>query len=53
MDYSIPGYPINHQFPELTQTQVHRVGDAIQLSHPLSPPSPPTFNLSQRHGLFQ
>ena len=32
---------------------VHRVGDAIQPSHPLSSPSPPAFNLSQNQGLFQ
>ena len=53
MDCSTPGFPVHHQFPELTQTHVHRVGDAIQPSHPLSCPSPPTFNLSQYHGLFQ
>ena len=46
MDCSTPGFPIPHQLPELTQTQVHRVGDAIQLSHPLSSPSPLAFNLS-------
>ena len=45
--------PIHHQLPELTQIHVHRVGDAIQPSHPLSSPSPPTFNLSQHQGLFQ
>ena len=39
--------------PKPTQTHVHRVSDAIQPSHPLSPPSPPTFNLSQHQGLFQ
>ena len=37
----------------LLKTHVHRVGDAIQPSHPLSFPSPPAFNLSQHHGLFQ
>ena len=36
-----------------TQTHVHRVGDAIQPSHPLSSPSPPTFSLSQHQGLFK
>ena len=51
MDYSIPGLPIHHQLPEFTQTHVHQVGDAIQPSHPLSSPSPPTFNLSQ-HQVF-
>ena len=50
---STPGFPFNHQFPELAQTDVHRVGDAIQPSHPLSSPSPPAFNLSQHQGLFQ
>ena len=43
MDRSTPGLPVHHQLPELTQTHVHRVGDAIQPSHPLSFPSPPTF----------
>ena len=37
MDCSTPGLPVRHQLPELTQTHVHRVGDAIQPSHPLSP----------------
>ena len=40
MDCSMPGFPVHHQLPELAQTQVHRVGDAIQPSHPLSSPSP-------------
>ena len=53
MDCSTPGFPVHHQLPEPTQTHVHRVGDAIQPSHPLSSPSPPTFNLSQYQGLFQ
>ena len=53
MDCSTPGFPVRHQLPEFTQTHVHWVGDAIQLSHPLSSPSPPTFNLSQHQGLFQ
>ena len=51
MDCSTPGFPVHHQLLELAQT--HRVGDAIQPSHPLSSPSPPTFNLSQQQGLFQ
>ena len=50
---STPGLPVHHQLPEFTQTHVHRVSDAIQPSHPLSSPSPPTFNLSQHHGLFK
>ena len=41
MDCSMPGIPVHHQLPEFTQTHVHRVGDAIQPSHPLSSPSPP------------
>ena len=45
MDCSTPGLPVHHQLPELTQAHVHRVGDAIQPSHPLSSPSPLTFNL--------
>ena len=44
---SMPGFPVCHQLPELTQTHVHPVGDAIQPSHPLSSPSLPAFNLSQ------
>ena len=46
MDCSRPGFPVHHQLLEFTQTHAHRVGDAIQPSHPLSSPSPPTFNLS-------
>ena len=53
MDCSTPGFPIHHQLPELAQTHVHRDGDAIQSSHPLSSPSPAAFNLSQQQGLFQ
>ena len=53
MDCSTPGLPVHHQLPEFTQTHVHRVGNAIQPSHPLSSPSPPAFNLSQHQGLFQ
>jgi len=50
---STPGFPVHHQLPELTQTHVHQVSDAIQPSHPLSCSSPPAFNLSQHQGLFQ
>ena len=53
MDWSMPGLPVHRQLPEFCQTHVHRVSDAIQPSHPLSSPSPPTFNLSQHQGLFQ
>ena len=53
MNRSTPGLPVHHQLPESTQTHVHRVGDAIQPSHPLLSPSPPALNLSQHQGLFQ
>ena len=53
MDCSTPGLPVHHQLLEFTQTHVHWVSDAIQTSHPLSSPSPPTFNLSQHQGLFK
>ena len=53
MDGSTPGSPVLHYLPELAQTHVHWVSDVIQPSHPLSPPSPPTLNLSQHLGLFQ
>ena len=46
MNCSMPGFPVLHQLPELAQTHVHQVSDAIQPSHPLSSPSPPAFNLS-------
>ena len=45
-DCSTPGFPVCHQLPELAQTHILRVGDAIQPCHPLSSPSPPAFNLS-------
>ena len=51
-DCSTPGFPVHTQFWELAQTHVLWVSDAIQLSHPLSSPSPPAFNLSQHQGLF-
>ena len=53
MNCSTPGLPVHHQLPDFTQTDVHRVGDAIQPSHPLSSPSPPAPNPSQHQGLFQ
>ena len=52
-DCSTPGFPVLCYLPEFAQTHVHRVGDAIQPSHPLSSPSPLVFNLSQHQGLFQ
>ena len=51
-DCSTPGLSVHHQLSEFTQTHVHWVSDAIQPSHPLSSPSPPTFNLPQHQGLF-
>ena len=50
MNRSTPGLPGHHQLPEFTQTHVHRVGDAIQLSHPLRhllllPPIPPSIRV--------
>ena len=53
MNCSMPGLPVHHQLPEFTQTHVHRVGDAIQPSHPRSSPSPPAPNPSQHQSLFQ
>ena len=53
MNCSTPGLPVHHQLPEFTQTHVHRVGDAIQPSHPLSSPFPPVPNPSQHQSLFQ
>ena len=50
---STTGLPVHHQLPEFTQTHIHRVGDAIQSSHPLLPPSPPAPNPSQHQGLLQ
>ena len=47
------GLPVHDQLPEFTQTQVHRVSDAIQPSNPLSSPSPSAFNVSQHQGLFK
>ena len=46
MDWSMPGFPVLHYLPEFAQTPVHLVGDAIQPSHPLSPPSPFAFTPS-------
>ena len=53
MDCSTPGFPVHHQLPELIQTHVLWVCDAIQPSHPLSSPFPPAFNHSQHQGLFK
>ena len=51
MDHSTPGFPVLHCIPEIAQTRVHWVGDAIQPYHPLSSPSLPAFNLPQ-HQVF-
>ena len=53
MDCSIPGPSVLHCLLELAQTHVHCVVDAIQPSHPLSPPSPPALSLSHHQGFFQ
>ena len=50
MDCSAQGFPIHHQLSEITQTHVHRLGDAIQPPHPLSTLS--VFNLTQHQGIF-
>ena len=52
MDCSTLGFPVHYQLPEITQTHVHWVRDAIQPSHPLSPSSPPVFSLSQSIRVF-
>ena len=46
------GFPVHHQLLELAQTHIHGISDAIQPSHPLLSPSPPTFNLSHHQGLL-
>ena len=53
MDCRTLGLLFHHQVPEFIQTHLHCIGDATQQSHPLVPPSPPAFNLSQHQGLFQ
>ena len=53
MDCSMPGFPILHYLPEFVQTHVHWVGNAIQLYHPVSPPSLSALSLSQHQGVFQ
>ena len=49
---SMPGLPALRYLPELAQTYVHLVSDAIQPTHPLSPPSPHALSLDQHQGLF-
>jgi len=53
IDCSMPVFLVHHQLPELAQTHIHWVGDAIQPSHSLSSPYTPAFNLSQHQGLLQ
>ena len=53
MNHSTPGLPVHHQLPEFAQTHAHRVGDAIQPSHPLLSASSPALNPSQHQGLFR
>ena len=43
MDRSMLGFPVHHHLPELAQTHVHWVGDAIQPFHPLLSPSLPSI----------
>ena len=53
MGCSKPGFPGPHHLPKFAQVHVHCIGDTIQPSHPLTPPSLPAFNLSQHQGLFK
>ena len=53
MNLSTSGLPVHHQLLESAQTHVHWIDDAIQLSHPLSSPSPSALNISQHQGLFK
>ena len=52
MNCSMTGFPVHHQLPELAQTHIHSVSDAIQSSLPLVSPTPPAFRLAQHQGLF-
>ena len=52
-DCSRPGFPVHHQLPELSETPVNRISDAIPPTHHLSFPCSPAFNCSQHLGLFQ
>ena len=53
MDCSTPGLPVPHRLLEFSQVHVHCIGDAVQPSHPVTPSSPSTFNVSEHQGLFQ
>ena len=52
MDCSMPDFPVHHQLPELAQTHVHQIGNAIQAQNPLLSTLPPPFNFSQHQGVF-
>ena len=52
IDCNMPGFPVLHHLPELAQTHVHRVSDAIQPFHTLSSLSHPAFNLSQHQSFL-
>ena len=53
LNRNTPGLPVHQKLPEFTQIHAHWVSDAIQVSHPLSSPSPSAPNPSQHQGLFQ
>ena len=53
VDCSTPGFSVLHHLPELAQTHVHWISDAIQPAGPLLSPSPPAFSLSQHQGLWK
>ena len=53
MDCSTPGLSVPHHLPKFALVHIHCISDAIQLSHPLMPPSPSALNLFQHQGLFQ
>ena len=53
MNCSTPGFRVIHHLLELAQTDGHRVGDALQPSHPLLSPSPSALSLVQHQVLFQ
>jgi len=49
----MPGFPVPHHLLEFAQVHVHRIGDSVQPSHPLLPPSLSALSLSQQQDLFQ
>ena len=53
MNCSMPGLSVPYHLPEFAQVHIHWISDAIQPSHPLSPPAPPALNLVQHQHLFQ